>query len=796
LDPLHRFLQDVRYAARSLRKSPGFAAAAILTLALGIGVNTAIFSVVRAVLLDPLPYAQPDHLITIATTARGKPDQADLDYTIAYDWRDHNRSFSSLSSYRDGLGVLVVDGDVEMLRGLRVSYDFFDTLGVKMELGRTFRREEDRPNQRSVIILSHNLWLRRFGADPHIIGRVLQLSEAHPLVVGVLPAGFDPLLKATSELTPEMYLPLGLGPGVTCCRPVRVVARLKPGITIGQARDEVTALTRRFAQQQGVPDWQEAGASIVPLRQRLFGRVTAALWATLGAACLVLLIACANVASLVMARGAGRTKEMAARAAVGASRVRLAAQLLTENLLVALAGGLAGVLLAFAATHTLVSLAPPQILRLQHTRIDISVLLFGLAASVLTGFIFGLAPALRASRVDLNQALKAEGNSGAGRSRAPFQNGLAVTELALAFVLVMGASLMLKTFIRLWNVNLGFDPHNVLTLTTNVWTYRSANGQPGYYQQVLDSLRATPGVESAAFTSTIPMDQIDRLPLLIRGRPIQDPTQAPLIEVSSVTPDFFHVMRIPLKRGRLFTEHDSSQGLPVVVISESCERTQFAGEDPIGQHIMLGEIVGIVGDVRLDSLDRDPAMQAYVPHQMSNIARLVARTTGDPYRMEGVIRNVFLSVDKRQPVYHVKALEDYVSGTIAERSFTVGLMGLFGGLALILGAIGIYGVTSYSVSRRTREIGIRMALGAEYGDVVAAVLRQALTPITAGLALGLVASLALNRLLVSLLFEVGFTDRTTAAEVASLLALVAIVATYLPARRAATVDPMAALRCD
>jgi putative ABC transport system permease protein len=586
-----------------------------------------------------------------------------VDYTVADYWRDHNRSFARLSSYRDGLGVLVLDGQAEMLRGLRVSYDFFDTLGVKMELGRTFRREEDQPNQRPAIILSYDFWVRRFGADPHIIGRVLQLDTFRPVVVGVLPRRFEPLLKASSELTPEMYVSLSLGPGVTCCRAVRVVGRLKPGATMVQARDELTALTQNLAQQSGVANWQQADATVIPLPEGLLGRFAAPLWATWMAAVFILLIACANVANLVLARGASRTKEMAARAALGASRGRIAAQLLTENLLLSLAGSLTGILLAFACTPLLISLAPPQMLRVQHTRMDAWVLAFGLAAGVFTSLLFGLAPVLRLSRVDLNQTLKTAGNADGHSPRAQFHYRFGAAELALAFVLVTGATLMLKSFVRLQKVDLGFDPHNVLTLTTQ---------GPARLEQVLDRIRAMPGVESAAFTTTIPMDQIDRRPLLIEGRAVEDPAQAPLIEVATVSPDFFRVMRIPLKRGRLFADDDSPGGPRVVLISESCARTQFAGEDPIGKHIMLGEIVGVVGDVRLDRPDLAPAMQVYASQTQNpnGIFRLVARTMGDPLRMEGAIRNAFLSVDKMQVVYHVKSLEDYVAGTVAERSFS------------------------------------------------------------------------------------------------------------------------------
>jgi putative ABC transport system permease protein len=759
------------------------------TLALGVGLNTAIFSMVKVVLLDALPYHDTDRLVSIVY---GRPE---VDYTIADEWRARSKSFSRMSSYRDSLGVLVDGDDAEMLRGLRVSYDFFDTLGVKMELGRTFRLEEDQPGRRSEIILSHGLWARRFGADPHIVGRVLQLSESRLTVVGVLPAHFEPLIKATSELSPEMYIPLGLGPGATCCTDVRVLARLKPGVTVEQARAEMNAVARHIAQEHAIVNWREAVLTIVPLHDQLFGRAQTALWAAMGAAFFVLLIACANVASLTLADANGRAQEMATRAALGASRGRLVRQLLGENLLVAFAGGVSGVLLALAGTGALAALAPAQILRVHSARVDVPVLLVGLAASLITGLVFGLIPAWRTSKVDLNRALKTAGHTGGDRSRTGFQSALTIAELALAFVLMMGAGLMTKSVLRLMSIDLGYDPHNVLTLTTNVWSYKPAADRPGYYQQVLDRLRATPGIESAAFTSTIPMDQIDRRELIVDGRTPPGPGQAPLIEVASVTANYFRLMRMHLIRGRLFSDQESPRGPGVVVISDTCARSQFPGEDPIGKHIMLGEIVGVVGDVRMDSLDRAPAMQAYTPmSRIPNIARLVARTTGDPHRMERAVRSAFLSVDKTQPVYHVKALEDYVSSTVAERTFTFALLALFGGLSLVLGAVGIYGLISCSATQRTREVGIRMALGAKRRDVVATVLRQALPLVVIGLALGFVGSWMLTRLLASLLFEVRPTDLVTMTAVAVLLAFVSFAASYVPAHHAASVDPVTALR--
>jgi putative ABC transport system permease protein len=770
--------QDIRFGARSLKGTSRLTAAAVVTLALGIGAATAVFSAVKAVLLDALPYGQAQRVVTVGVDAAGISSAPEIPVE---EWRTRSRSFVRMSAYQDSLGVLMTGGEAEMVRGLRVSYDFFDTLGVKMQLGRTFRRDEDQPGRRSEIILTHALWVRRFGADPGIVGRGLQLSESRLTVVGVLPPAFEPLIKAGSELPPEMYIPLGLGPGAACCRGLRVLARLKPGVAVEQARAEMNAATREIAREHGFTRWRDIAADIVPLRERLMGSAGAALWSALAAAMLLLLIACANVANLMLARGAGRTREMAARAALGAGRARLTRQLLTESLLVALTGGALGAAAAFAGVTMLAWRAPSEIVRIEHMRVDTGVLLFGFAVTLATGLGFGAAPAWRLSRVDLNAALKSGGS--AGMPRGNMGAPLAVMEVSLAFVLVMGAGLMTATLLRLMRVESGYDPRNVLTLSTNLWgRYGPANARPQYYRLVLERLRATPGVEGAAFTSAIPMDRVNDRPFWIDGRAPANLDEAPLIGVASVSSDYFRVMRIPLRRGRLFDGREVPDGPPLAVISESCARTQFPRQDPIGKHIMLGEVIGVVGDVHQEGPASAAGMQAYISQAQNPfmIYRLVARTTGDPRGMEGAVREAFRAVDSTQPAYHVKPLADYLSGRLAVRTFAFEVLAWFAVLALLLAATGIYGIFSHAVSVRTREIGIRIALGAQRTDVMQAVLRPAMVQTVSGLALGCLASWMLTRLIGSLLFGVTATDAAVTAATAVLLAAVALAASYRP----------------
>ena len=798
--------QDLRYALRVLWMSPTFTAIAVVSLALGIGGNTAVFTVVRGVLLKPLPYYEPDRLVKVAEFDPRTPQPVTVDFTTTYDWRVRSRSFESMSLYRDATGAIVEGGQPELLEGLRVNYDYFTTLGVKMQLGRAFLPEEDRPDRRFAAILTHDFWIRRFGGDPNIIGKVLRLSDSSFTVVGVLPAEFRPVREGA-----EYYIPLGyaLGGPSSCrgCQHLQLIGRLKRGVSVEQARAELNSVMAGIVREHPASYDKDASVSITPLQSDLVARVSTAMWVLLGAVGLVLLIACANVTNLVLARATGRAKEMSLRAALGAGRFRLVRQLILESLILAAASACAGLLLAWVATTALVALRPRELPRIQDIHIDVQVLWFTLAASLVTVVLSGIMPALRTSRVDLTDSLRDLSRSTPGRSRHAIRSLLVTGELALAFLLVMGAGLLAKSLIRLTAVDLGYDPHNVLTLGVYVYgeRYKKPEAELNLYSQVMDRLRATPGVESVAMASTLPLVGFDRRGFHIQDHRLANEAAAPFAETYSVSPDYFRVMRIPLKRGRLFTAADQTGTPRVALISESCARSQFPQQDAIGKHIQLGgrrddkewlTVVGIVGDVRHYGLDRAPGIDAYVAQaQDVNFGySMVVRSTNDPQHLEKAVRATFLAVDPTQPVFHVRPLESYLADTLAARTFTLVLLGLFGALALALAAIGVYGLVSYTVSLRTGEVGIRMALGAGESDVLLLVLRDGAIMVSGGLAVGVCASLALTRFLATLLFEVQPTDATMSAAAALGLGVVALVAAYVPARRAARIDPMAALR--
>ncbi|MGC2109783.1 MAG: ABC transporter permease [Candidatus Korobacteraceae bacterium] len=806
-------LGDLRYALRQLKKAPVFTAVAVITLALGVGANTAIFSVVKAVLLNQLPYGEPDRLVKFAESEPETPQPETIDFTTTHDLRQRSHSFQSMSLFRDGAGAIVEQGHPELLDGLRVSYDYFDTLGVKMKLGRAFLPDEDQPETRYEAILSHGLWLRRFGGDPSIVGRSVRLSDRGYKIVGVLPEGFHPIMRADRSVVPEIYMPLGyaLKEPMACrgCQHLQIVGKLKPGVSVEQARAELNALLRQIKREHPTDYDSRTIIVMMLLHDYVVGRVSTALWILLGAVGMVLLIACANMAHLALARATSRTREMALRAALGAGRARLVRQLLSESLLLALIGGAAGIFLAWWGIGALTSLGPKGLPRAHEIRIDLPVLWFALGASILTGLLFGVVPALRTSQIDPNEALKDAGRSTAGPSRHGYRNVLVALEMALAFVLVMGAGLLGKSLLRLLNVDPGYDPHNVLTAGVYVYgdRYQKAETELNFYDQAMQRLRATPGIESAAMVSTLPLASSDRRGFHIQDRPLANDSEAPFTDTYSVSPDYFHVMRIPLKRGRLFTAGDRVGAPGVAIISESCARSLFLHEDPIGKHVQFGgrhddkpwsTIVGIVSDVRQYGFDQPSHMEAYIPIAQNNqfSYNLVARTEGDPRRFEQTVRQAFLAVDNTQPIYDVRPLEDYVAESQAARRFTLMLLGLFGGLALVLAAVGIYGVISYAVSLRTRELGIRMAVGAARGDVLRMVLRQGFALVATGVVVGFAASTVLTRFLTSLLFEVHPVDLVTSLVVTLTIMAVALVANYLPARRASRVDPMVALRCE
>ncbi|HWC95273.1 MAG TPA: ABC transporter permease [Candidatus Sulfopaludibacter sp.] len=801
--------QDLRQALRGLRHSPAFTATAVVSLALGIGGNTAVFTVVRGVLLKPLAYSEAGRLVKIAEFDRDTLRAETVDFTTTYDLRERNRSFQSLSLYRDASGAIVGTGEPELVKGLRVGYDFFDTLGVRMALGRAFTREEDRPETRYELILTYGLWMRRFGGDPAILGRTVRLSDSSYTVVGVLPREFPS--PPGGQIPPEMYMPLGyaLGGPSSCrgCQHLQLLGRLKPGVSLEQARADMSAVMRDIDREHPKDYTEGTNVLMTPLRDYVVRGVDRAMWVLLGAVGLVLLIACANVANLVLARSTVRARELALRAALGAGRLRLVRQLVLESLLLAGASAAAGMALAWWWTRALVEYAAQRIPRAGEIHMDIQVLWFTLAASLLTVMMCGVAPALRSSRVDVTESLKDMSRSTEGRGRHTMRALLVTGELALAFALVMGAGLLGKSLLRLTGVNPGYDPHNVLTLNTYVYAKRYAKPEAelNYYQQALDRLRATPGVESAAMASVLPLGSFDRRSLHVQDRHLENEAAAPSPDTYSISPDYFRVMRIPLKRGRVFTTADGIGSPKVALISESCARSVFPREDAIGKRIQLGgrhddqewmTIVGIVGDVRQYSLDQPSNMEAYIAQaQDVNFGySLVARTTVDPRRLEKAAREAFYAVDATQPVFRVQPMEDYVSDTLATRRFTLMLLALFGLLALSLAGIGIYGVMSYAVSLRTREMGIRMALGAGETAVVSMVLRQGLAMAAVGIGLGAAASLGLTRFLTTLLYEVRPADLSTFAATACGLAALAVLAAYIPARRAARIDPIRALR--
>jgi putative ABC transport system permease protein len=803
--------QDLRYAYRVLRQAPAFTATAILSLALGIGGNTAVFTVVRGVLLKPLPYREPGGLVKVAETDPDSLRPETVDFTTTYDLRARSRSFESLSLFRDAAGAIVGDSGSALLNGMRVNYDYFDTLGARMQLGRAFLPEEDRPDRRFEIILTHGLWRSQFGGDPQVIGRTVRLSGSSFVVVGVLPPGFRPMARGGSgAVLPDFYMPLGyaLGGDSACrgCQHLQLIGRLKSGVSVEQARQELSSVMQGIAREHPADYPKGIGVLITPLLDTMVSGVSTAMWVLLAAVGLVLLMACANVANLVLAKATGRAQEMSLRAALGASRGRLIRQLALECLLLAVASGVAGVLLAWLATTALVTYGSRELPRIAEIRIDAPVLWFTCAISLITVALFGIMPALRASRVDLAASLKDVGRTTGGRTPHMFRKVLVIAELALAFVLVMGAGLLGRSFLRLTGVDPGYDPHNVLTMGVYVYgeRYRKPEAELNFYQQVKQRLLALPGVESVGMTSTLLLSGFDRRSVHIQDRPLANPAEAPSADTYSVSPDYFRVLRIPLKRGRFFSDADREGAPDVALISESCARTLFADRDAIGKHVEFGgrdnkrwaTIVGIVGDVRQHGLDQPSNMEVYLA-QAQNVNfgyTLLMRTTGDAARLAKSVRAVFTAVDPTQPIYRLQPLEAYLADTLGTRTFTLVLLSVFGGLALALAAVGIYGAFSYAVSARTREVGIRMALGAGRRDVLTMVLRQGLGLIGAGLGIGMCVSLVLARFLAKLLYETGPSDPVTFVGAAAGLSAIAMLATYLPARRATRIDPMTALR--
>jgi putative ABC transport system permease protein len=803
--------QDLRFAARVLRTNPGFTAVAVLALALGVGANTAIFSVINGVLLRPQPYAEPERLVSLWLTPVGEREEGFASFKDFADWRAQTRSFEELASYRHGGYTLNGVGEPQRVEGLRVSSGFFPLLRVNPAAGRIFRPEEDVPGGERVVVISHEFWQRSFGGDPGVLGRQLLLNAQPHTIVGVLPRGFRPPLDSGAA---EVYTTIaheGANLDSRGARVTQVIGRLKPGVTVEQAQADLDAVARSLAQQY--PDTNTGTtAFLVNLHEQHVAKVRPALWVLLVAVGLVLLIACSNVANLLLGRAASRQKEMAIRAALGAGRWRVVRQLLTESVVLSLLAGTAGVLLALWSIDALIALGPADLPRLGEIRADGRVFGFALLLSVLTGVVFGLAPALKASRPELNETLK-EGGRGAsaGRGSRRLRGLLIVSQTALALMLLVCAGLLLKSFARLLEVDPGFNPKNVLTLRVNLPAAKYAESAPrvSFVRQALERVRAVPGVEGAAFVGPMPFSHSEVFgDFRIVGRPEPAAGEEPGAAVRSITPDYFRVMGIPVRRGRHFTEHDRKGGVGAAIINETAARLYWPGRDPLGERVRgIGanqngdeppewEIVGVVGDVRHDGLDSEPKPELYLPHQQNSWSWgvFVVRTAVEPAGLAGPVRGEIMAVDRDQPVVDVKPLAQLISESVAQPRFYALLVGAFSAVGLTLAVVGIYSVISYAVTERTHEIGVRMALGASPGDVRRLMIRHGMTYALAGIAAGTVGALAAARYLSAQLFGVSSTDSFVFAAVPLLVACVALAACYVPARRATKVDPLVALR--
>jgi len=793
--------QDIKYGARMLAKSPGFALVAVLTLALGIGANTAIFSVVHAALLRPLPYPEPERLVMVWANMeqRGGPAQEWTNPADLHDWRTQNKVFEEMAALGGGVSTWSGDGEPEQLNATSVTFPMFRTLGVAPALGRDFTEQDDQPNGPRVVILTHGLWQRRFGSDPGIIGRALTLDGQPNTVIGMLPKGFrSPVIPTTEIFVPLQQAPEGRGNAF-----LRVIARMKPGVTLEQADAAMKVIAARL--EQHYPDTNEkTSATVTPLSEFFAGPARPALLVLLAAVGLVLLIACANVANLLMARATARQREIAIRVALGAGRGRLLRQLLTESLLVSLAGGALGLLLASWGLSFLVAGLPAEGQSFFDVRMDRVVLAFTFAVAALTPLLFGALPALQAARPKLHDSLK-EGGRNTGGSSSRLRSALVATEVALSLVLLVGAGLLMRSFTALVRVDTGFKAANLLradlVLPNARYPERPQIAQT--YAQMAERLRGLGGVVSAAATSSAPLSGVDTdTGFRVEGRPEPKVGERVVAWYRAVTPDYFQTMGIPLQRGRIFDARDSGTAPRVVLANESFVRKYFPGEDPIGKRIgapeRWREIIGIVGNVRNFGLDREEPPAVYLPHAQVPLPfmTLVVRTTGDPLALAGGVKGVVQEIDPHLAVANLSSMEQVVATSLADRRWTMALLGAFASLAMLLAAIGLYGVMAYSVAQRTQEIGIRMALGAQRGDVLRLVLGNGMRLWLLGIAVGVAAALIATRWMGSLLYGVGAMDPVTFVTAPLLLAGVAVLATVIPARRAMRTDPMVALRYE
>ncbi|HEV2827747.1 MAG TPA: ABC transporter permease [Pyrinomonadaceae bacterium] len=800
--------QDIRFAVRMLTKNWSVTVIIVVVLALGIGANTAIFSVVNAALLRPLPYADPDRLVRLSEDSPNVPGMS-ISYPNLLDWREQNQVFSGIAGMQFRSLNLTGNDEPERLPGRAVSAELFDVLGVKVAQGRSFLPEEDRPGANPVCIISNALWQRRFGSDPALVGKQITLSGTSYTVIGVLPASY-------AYGTPtDVFVPLGLRADEMKERSshpgIYAVARLKPGVSVETARAELIAMAQRIGEQYGM---KGNSATLMPLSEAFVGDIRTTLLILLGAVGFVLAIACANVANLLLARAATRQKEMAIRTALGAGRMRIVRQLLTESLLLAILGGGISVLFAWWGVDLLRSASADTLPSTAVIKVDGSVLLFTLLISVLTGIVFGLAPAFSAAKTDLHDTLK-EGGRSLTAGRSWLRNTLVVTEVALSLVLLIGAGLLIKSFVRILDTDPGFKPQNLLTMQLSLNAKEDEGGKVlNFFNELKGRIAGLPGVESTAFSNGIPLGQTADTSFAIVGRPKPEPGKQPQTMLYITSPDYLQAMGIRLVKGRFFTAQDTPKSPRVAVIDETFARQQFPDQEALGQYIAGdgkdnpdAEIVGVVSHVKhfgLDAIERVPP-QLYLPFNQApnNILpflaprmNIIIRTTADPLNLTAAVRQQVQALDPNQPVYNVNTMERTLEESLVTQRLSMSLLAFLAALALILAAVGIYGVMSYTVTQRSHEIGIRMAIGAQQRDVFKMVIGRGMMLTLIGIVFGLLGAFGLTRLMATMLYGVEPTDPTTFVGIGILLAFVAFVACYMPGRRATKVDPLVALRYE
>jgi len=804
-------MKDLRFALRMLAKSPGFTAVAVLTLALGIGANTAIFTVAYAQLLRALPFADPSRLVFVGVADANKRSELTLmSYQRFTAIQEQGRSFSGIAVVTNENFNFSGHGDAEQIPSARTTWNFFDVLGVRPLLGRTFTASEDQPGGKPVALISYSFWMTHFDGARDIAGKNITLDSRDYTVIGVLPRDFSfSYLGARIDIWAPRVYDFNL---ITVDQVQRgagflsAVARLRPGVSRSQAQAEMDVLNRQYLQANpGRPDSDpRMVVDLTDLQRLLVADIRPALLLLLGAVALVLLIACANVASLLLSRALSRKKEIAVRAALGAGRGVLLRQLLIESLLLAGFGGIVGIILSEWGTHVLSTLAASTLPSLADLHMDARALAFTLAISLGSGLFFGLVPAVQLSKPDLNTVLRDEGRgSTGGRRRNIARNILVVSQVALSMVLLVGSSLMVRSFIRLQTATPGFDPKNVLSMRISLppTKYATYPQMIAFYNEALKRVRALPGTESVAISSALPVHTTRRSPALLEGLPELPLGQRPILNIQTLSPGYTKVLRVPLLRGRTFTEHDDAAAPPVVMVNQALVRQYWPRENPIGKHINMGfgkpsEVVGVLGDIRNGSLARDTIPEVFVPFpQMPwNSLNLTVRTTQDPHLSISAVRHEISAIDKDQPITNVKTLEEVLELASAQRRFTMLLLAIFSATALILAIVGIYGVIAYSVAQRTQEMGIRIALGAAKTDILKLVIGQGLLLTVSGIAIGLIASAALTRVLSSMLYQTSATDPIIFLSSAALFLVVASLASYVPARRATQIDPTDALR--